>query len=212
MGGVLAVDQRDPSQGVVERAASVLASSGVLVMPTDSVYGIGVAATSDNPGLARIFEIKRRDLAQTIPWLIADHDDLARFARVVPRWATELALRFWPGALTIVVDASDDVPPEYRRADDGTIALRMPDSELVRRLARLSGGALAVTSANSHGMPSPASFAALESRIVAEADLTLDGGAAPIGVASTIVGGVGPSPNIYREGGIPSRAIEEALS
>ncbi len=212
MGRVLEVDQDSPSDEVIEASGRVLASSGVLVMPTDSVYGIGVAASPDNPGLRRIFEIKRRDPSQTLPWLIADLSDLDRYGIDIPAWAYPLARAFWPGALTIVVDSSDAVPEEYRRASDGTIALRMPDSNLVRELARRAGRPLAVTSANTHGAPSPASFAELEGRVVAEADLTLDGGVAPKGVASTIVGGKESTPILFRVGAVPASAIKEALS
>lgn len=212
MGDVLACDQAHPSDEVINASAAVLLDQGVLVMPTDSVYGIGVAALPGNPGLPRVFDIKRRDRDQTLPWLVSGKEDLYRFAEKIPVWATMLSDEFWPGALTIVVPASDEVPEEYRRAADGTIALRMPDSRLVRALAASVGMPLAVTSANSHGAPSPASFSELEWRIVAEADLTLDGGNAPFGVASTIVGGMGAAPIVFREGAISSSEIEEVLS
>ena len=212
MGAVMACDQAHPSERVISASTAALLAGGVLVMPTDSVYGIGVAATPDNPGLSRVFRIKRRPSGQTLPWLVAETDDLLRYGRDVPGWARRLARAFWPGALTLVVDAAGSVPAEYRRPEDGTIALRMPDSALARELARRVGMPLAVTSANSHGMPSVASGAELEPRIVAEADLTLDGGIAPQGVASTIVGTSGEAPAIFREGAISRRAIEEALS
>ena len=77
MGAIVAVDQNRPAQEAVERGAALLADGGVLVMPTDSVYGIGCAALAGNPALRRIFSIKRRDRAQTLPWLVADAADLA---------------------------------------------------------------------------------------------------------------------------------------
>ncbi len=112
----------------------------------------------------------------------------------MPLWAVALAQKFWPGALTLVVKAAPTVPPEYVRSSDGTIALRLPDSNLVRALARRVGCPLAITSANTHGAPSATSGAGVEERIVAEADLTFDGGPAPIAIASTIVGCTGRSP------------------
>ncbi|MCI1665718.1 MAG: threonylcarbamoyl-AMP synthase [Atopobiaceae bacterium] len=210
MGEVIDVNQARPAPDVVARASRVLAEDGVLVMPTDSVYGIGVAATPSNPGLGRVFSIKRRDRSQTLPWLVAGTGDLDRCGVDVPDWAHDLASAFWPGALTLVVHASDVVPPEYRR-DDGTIALRLPDSPLVHELARAVGVPLAVTSANTHGAPSPVSGADLERRIVTESDLTLDGGPAPEGVASTIVVCTGTEPIVVREGAIPSASIMEVL-
>ena len=170
------------------------------------MYGIGCAATPNNPGHERIFDIKRRERTQTLPWLIADFDDLSRYADEVPDAALELATQFWPGALTLVVSASDEVPQEYRGAD-GTIALRMPDSNLVRELSRLTGAPLATTSANTHGEAAATSGSSVERRIAEEADLVLDAGPAPIAVASTIVSVVGPELVILREGAIPAHRI-----
>ena len=110
----------------------------------------------------------------------------------------------------MVVLASKEVPPEYRAAD-GTVALRMPDSNLVRELARRVGAPLATTSANTHGEAAATSGESVEARIVEEADLTLDAGPAPVGVASTIVSLVGDEPIILREGAIPSDEISRLV-
>lgn len=201
MGSVLSVDQNAPSQEVLDAAARVLQKHGVLVMPTDSVYGIGCAASPANPAHERIFAIKHRDRRQTLPWLVADSCDLLRYGAVVPEWMQELAQTHWPGALTLVVRASDAVSPEYC-AQDGTIALRVPDSNLVRELVR-KVGPLATTSANTHGDAAATSGAGIEPRIVDEADLTLDAGRAPLAVASTIVGCVDGKPRVFRPGAIP---------
>lgn len=205
MGATQKVDQQAPSQEVLDHAVRVLREGGVLVMPTDSVYGIGCVATSGNPGHGRIFAIKHRNRAQTLPWLVSDPSDLQVYGRDVPAWMGRLAHELWPGALTLVVEASDAVPPEYRAAN-GTIALRVPDSNLVRALAR-EVGPLATTSANTHGEKAATSGAGVEARIVAEADLTLDAGPAPIAVASTIVGSEDGMPRVYREGAIPAARV-----
>ena len=156
-------------------------------MPTDSVYGIGAAATPSNPGHRRIFDIKRRDLAQTLPLLVSDASELDRLAIDVPSWARSL------------------VPPDYQR-ENGTVALRVPDSALVRELAR-EVGPLAVTSANTHGMPAPATSADIERRIAESADLTLAAGPTPAGAASTIVDTTSGELRIVRQGPIPAEAI-----
>lgn len=210
MGAVLRVDQNEPSFEVRTRAAKVLRDEGVLVMPTDSVYGIGCMATEDNPAHERIFQIKRRDRVQTLPWLIGSPADLMVFGRRVPKWVRLLADELWPGALTLVVSASDVVPPEYV-AKNGTIALRVPDSNLVRALAK-EVGPLATTSANTHGEAAAISGASVEPGIVEQVDLTLDAGPAPVAVASTIVGSPGGRPCIFREGAIPEDRIRRLLA
>ena len=211
MGSVVQVNQYNPSRSVLDEAVATLAFNGVLVMPTDSVYGIGCAATPQNPAHERIFAIKHRDRAQTLPWLVADASDLGTYGREVPDYALALAVRYWPGALTLVVRASSAVPEEYRAAN-GTIALRCPDSNLVRSLARSVGTPLATTSANTHGEEAATSGAGVEARIVAEADLTLDAGPAPVGVASTIVDCTGPKPVVLREGALSVAQIAECIS
>ena len=206
---VLAVSQDEPSSVVVRDVAKLLLEGGVVVMPTDSVYGIGCAATPGNPGLPRIFDIKKRDRAQTLPWLVADTRDLLMYGVQVPDWAFALAQKFWPGALTLVVKASPLVPADYLRPADPedldsdgqpaapTIALRCPDSKLVRDIAREVGVPLAVTSANTHGAASATSGANVEDRLVQMSDLTLDAGPAPIAIV----------PQILREGAISTQAI-----
>lgn len=206
MGSVLQVDQYRSARSVLDEAVATLAFGGVLVLPTDSVYGIGCAATPGNPAHERIFTIKRRERSQTLPWLVADASDLAAYGQDVPDYAVTLAVRYWPGTLTLVVRASDAVPPEYRAAD-GTIALRCPDSNLVRSLARSVGAPLATTSANTHGEAAAISGSGVEPRIVTEADLTLDAGPAPVGIASTIVSCLGPQPLVVREGALSTAEI-----
>lgn len=206
MGAMIEVDQQCPSAEVLTRACEVLLREGVLVMPTDSVYGIGCLATPGNPARARVFEIKKRPADMTLPWLVSDASELGRLGVDIPAWATALAQEFWPGALTLVVNASVQVPSEYQRTDSGTIALRVPDSRLVRELARRVGP-LAVTSANTHGADAAISGTSVEERIVTLADLTLDSGPAPLAIASTIVACTGTEPVILREGAIPATDI-----
>lgn len=216
MGTVITVSQDRPAQDVVDRACDVLVGEGVLVMPTDSVYGIGCLASPANPALWRVFDIKHRDRTQTLPWLVADEEDLVRYGRNVPASALRLAAAFWPGALTLVVEAADVVPPEYvlpgADGEPGTIALRMPDSNLVRDIARGCGMPLAVTSANTHGLAAATSGANVEPRIIEAADLVLDAGPAPVGVASTIMDCAHGAPRVLREGAITREMIDRAMA
>ena len=207
MGRILTVSQVDPAEEVLCEAELVLSSGGVLVMPTDSVYGIGCAAVIGNPAHERIFVIKRRDRSQTLPWLIADAGDLEVLAADVTGRTRRLADELWPGALTLVVRASSKVPPEYV-ASDGTLAVRVPDSMLVRELARRVGP-LATTSANTHGREAATSGSAVESRIAQAADLVLDAGPAPLAQASTIVACTEHDILILREGAISAARVHE---
>ena len=199
---IVRASQDEVDGEVVRRAAHVLLAGGVVVVPTDSVYGLCCTATPDNPAHRRIFEIKRRDLAQTLPWFVADPSGLDRYGRDVPEWAHRLAKKYWPGALTLVVRASDEVPAEYAQADTGTVALRVPDSDLVRAIVRETGTPLAQTSANTHGQAAATTGADIEDRLLDMADLVIDAGPAPVAVASTIVDCTGAEPRVLREGAI----------
>lgn len=212
MSSVMEVSQEVPSEAAVARTAAVLQTGGVIVMPTDSVYGIACAATEGNPGHARIFELKQRPRTQTLPWLVADAEDLERYGSNVPVWARDLAQRWWPGALTLVVQASPEVPAEYRQAESGTIALRLPGSPLMVAVMRRTGTPLANTSANTHGAAAATSGHGVEPRIVEGVDLLLDAGPAPIAVASTIVDCSAAGPRILRAGAISPAELRETLS
>lgn len=200
MGRVVKVHPKAPEADRIELASECLRHGGVVILPTDSVYGIGCVAAPGNPAHGRIFEIKRRPAGMKLPWLVDDIDALRFFGAEVPGWAINLATKYWPGALTLVVKASDKVPAEYR-AEDGTIALRAPDNVLVRYLA-FHLGPLAVTSANIHGADAATTGADIDPALIEAADLALDAGPAPVGVPSTIVDCTGADPRILRQGAI----------
>ncbi len=209
MAEVLRTSQERPDEGVVRRVARVLADGGVAVLPTDSVYGICCAATEGNPAHGRIFSVKRRDRAQTLPWFVEDVAGLSRYGRDVPAWAVSLAERCWPGALTLVVRASGEVPAEYAQPSPSgpTIALRVPASGLISAVVRELGAPLAQTSANTHGAPSATSGTGVEPAVAEAVDLLVDAGPAPVGVASTIVDATGPVPRVLREGALVAAEV-----
>lgn len=202
MSKVFHVDQEAPSAEVVNLAASVLREGGIVVFPTETVYGIGTLATSCI-GPQEIVDIKMRPShKKPLPWLVEDENALDKYAMDVPQYARDLAHRFWPGALTLVVKASDVVGKDFRDERD-TVALRCPDHELSQELIRAAGSAIITTSANTSGNPAPGRFEDLEPRIIAAADVTIDGGETHHGIHSTVVDCTGPEPVVLREGAIP---------
>jgi len=205
MSKVIHIDPENPSAEALNLAATVLKDGGIVVFPTETVYGIGASAASPH-GSHEIIDIKMRPKNKPLPWLVEDAAALDVYGVEVPGYARDLACAFWPGALTIVVKAADVVAPEFRD-DRGTVALRCPDYDLVQELIRASGGAIITTSANTSGQPAVGSFEELEERIIAAADLTLDGGETPHGVASTVVDCTGPEPVVTRRGPVPEDQI-----
>ncbi len=210
MGKTYQVDQENPSADVINVAASILRDGGVAVYPTETVYGIGARASAGCPGAQELFEIKRRDRRKAIPWLVEDISALDIYGQDVPEYAYTLAKKYWPGALTIVVPASDKVPEDFK-AHDGTIALRAPDSPLVRALIKAVGEPLVTSSANTHTLPAPTKYEELEDRIAAQADVVLDGGETKCKKASTVISCIGPRPLVWRDSAIPIEEIMEAI-
>ncbi|PKQ20890.1 MAG: threonylcarbamoyl-AMP synthase [Actinobacteria bacterium HGW-Actinobacteria-6] len=210
MSKVIHIDPDNPSAEAINLAATVLREGGIVVFPTETVYGIGASANSCI-GPQEIIDIKMRPANKPLPWLVEDENALDVYGVEVPEYAHRLARAFWPGALTIVVKAASMVAPEFRD-DRGTVALRCPDHEVVQELIRASGHAIITTSANTSGMPAVGSFADLEERIIAAADLTLDGGETLHGMASTVVDCTGPEPVISREGTITATQIIAAAT
>ncbi|NTW29356.1 MAG: threonylcarbamoyl-AMP synthase [Coriobacteriia bacterium] len=199
------IDSENPNAEVINLAATVLRDGGLVVFPTETVYGLG--ALSDSKfGAQEIFEVKVRPFDQPLPWLVENEDALDIYGVDVPEYAHRLAKAFWPGPITLVVKASERVGRDFR-APDGTIALRSPDHEVVVDLIRMAGGPIIATSANTHGNPAPGSFADIELRIIQAADVVLDGGETRHQLASTVVDCTGSEPKVLREGAIPAEEI-----
>ena len=204
------IDSENPSAEVINLAATVLRDGGLVVFPTETVYGLGALAES-KIGAQEIFEVKVRPLDMPLPWLVENEDALDTYGVDIPDYAHKLAHAFWPGPLSLVVKAGDRVGKDFR-APDGTVALRSPDHEVVIELIQAAGGPLLATSANTHGAPAPGSFAEVEQRIVNASDMALDCGETRHQEASTVVMCTGAIPVVVREGAIPSDVIMAAVA
>ena len=161
-----------------------------VIVCTDTVYGLGVAINPENLGGAEIlYEIKERKYDKPIAILIGSLDDLFKYGAEIPAQAARLAEKYWPGALTIVVKASAEIPQCFRAAD-GSVALRMPNNQKVLSLIHKLECPLATTSANKSGQDAPAKFAEISFDIKRKVKYHLvDDGAQATrsGVASTII-------------------------
>ena len=184
----------------LEEALALLRAGAVIAFPTDTVYGVGAAGL--NPGaIAQIYTVKARPLSQAIPLLLADPEDLGSVSATVPPRAAELAARYWPGGLTLVVPAARHLP-SILLAGGSTVAIRVPDHAWVRELIRRLGQPLAATSANLHGGPNPASAAAVLEQLGSNLPLVVDGGPTTGDIASTIVDLTGMQPVVLRQGAL----------
>ena len=209
-----------PHPDPLQPACDHLRAGGLVILPTDTVYGIGCNA-ADAAAVERLLAAKGRGRQMPPPVLVSDPDDLTGLVAQVPEAARALMEAFWPGALTLILEADEALTWDLGETG-GTLAVRMPAHELALNLLRRSGP-LAVTSANPTGAPpatdAASARAAFPGRVrdieeltadagAASADwrediLLLDGGATPGPVPSTIVtlaGGHARAPRILRQG------------
>ncbi len=187
------------------RAIWALREGQVIVYPTDTVYGLGCRIDSDG-AVQRIYEIKQRPPAEPVPVLLADVRQLDEYVRGVSAAARRLIDRFWPGALTLIFQRSDRVPPLVAGGGD-TVAVRVPAHPLPRALVREIGVPIVGTSANSHGKPPPLTAQLAVYDLGDRVDLVLDGGRVMLGRESTVVDGTGSAVRVVREGAIPARDL-----
>lgn len=196
----------DPAS--LELAHKLLLQGLPVAFPTDTVYGVG-ALLSDEGTIERLYDIKGREKTKAIAVLVGDPADLGRVTGEMSPSAVRLAQVFWPGALTLVVAASPDLPANLSPLP--TVGVRMPDHPQTLALLQRCGP-LAVTSANLSGAPSAVSAADVYEQIGALIPLILDGGKTPGGTSSTVVDCTVEPVVILRAGPVSAKQIAEALT
>lgn len=186
-------------------ALSILQAGGLVVFPTDTVYGLGALAFNGQ-AVESIYLAKDRPVEKAIPILIGDIEDLTKIALRVPDMANKFASRFWPGPLTLIVPRLPTLPDAISASN--TVAVRLPDHPVSRKLLR-AAGPMAVTSANISGRSNPTTAGEVSAQLSGRIPLIMDGGRTPGGVPSTLVDCTGSLPVILRAGPI---SLEELLS
>jgi len=180
----LVVDPAAPDPAVIDEAADVLRTGGVLAYPTDTLYGLAVDPRRD-PSVRRLFEVKARDRASAVTLIAAD---LAQAQKAGTFDASELALAraLWPGPLTIVVPASESLSKRLS-GDLGTVGVRVPAHAVARALAASFGWCVTATSANISGRPPALTADEVAAALADRIDALVDAGPTPGGPPSTIV-------------------------
>jgi L-threonylcarbamoyladenylate synthase len=193
----------DPA--AVGEAAAVLIRGGLVALPTETVYGLGANAR-DADAVRRVFAVKGRPPDNPLICHVADAGGLELLARDVPPLAARLAARWWPGPLTLVVDAAGWVPQVVTGGLD-TVAVRVPAHPVALAVLRRSGLPVAAPSANRSGRPSPTTAQHVLDDLGSEVDLVLDAGPCVVGVESTVVDARGDVPIILRPGAVTAEDL-----
>jgi L-threonylcarbamoyladenylate synthase len=197
----------DPA--AIPAAQAVIQAGGLVVIPTDTVYGVACSPFSE-ASIDLLYAAKGRAREKAIQVLVAGWDAAAPFIREVTPLAGLLAERFWPGALTLTLPKRAGLPPNLSVYD--TVGLRMPDHAPLVAVLRAVGGALAATSANLSGAPSPTNVQMAVDALGDAVQLYLDGGETPGSLSSTVVESHGDTLRILRQGPITEARLREALA
>ena len=208
------IEDLEKCDAIIERAAEIVRSGGVIVYPTDTSYGLGCDARNPE-ALERLVAIKRRDKRLGVPLLFSDmgqcemYHDFGSLEKVIARI-------FWPGVLTLIVKARPEVP-DHITVDRSTIAIRVPNHVIPREIAKEIGGPLVGTSANRSGGASPFDVTVALDQLGEEVDLYIDGGPSTSSANSTIIGVEGTEEGeplnikVYREGQLSIDQLSESL-
>jgi L-threonylcarbamoyladenylate synthase len=206
---LLRVNAQTPEADVLRYAAHFLARGCVIGIPTDTLYGLA-ADPFNLAAVDEIYRVKGRPETRALPILVNSLEQAMLLARETPRNFVRLAEEFWPGALTLVVEAATRLPLKVT-ANTGRIAVRWPGSEVVRRLIAEFDGPITGTSANISGFPACSNAEQVMNQLSDRLPLVLDGGETGAALPSTIVELHGDTWKIIREGAIPVTEIERAL-
>ncbi len=185
----------------------ILKSGGIVVFPTETVYGVG-ALLSRGEAIEKIYKVKNRDRSKALLLHISKIESL-ELAQYVPPEAFKLIEKFWPGPLSLILKASAKIPINVIGNGD-TVGFRMPNNSFFQKLANVLGP-IAATSANRSGNPSPTSVKSAYEQLGDFVDLYVDGGKIEIGIASTILDFTKDHPTVLRIGAIPISEIENVI-
>ncbi len=206
---LLRISQENPDPAAIRYAADFIRRGELVAIPTDTYYGIA-ADPFNLAAVDQIYRVKGRPETRALPILVNATGQAVSLSRDVPYTFHKLAARFWPGPLTLLVEASTAVPLKVT-AHTGNVALRWPKSTFVNSLIDLIGGPITGTSGNISGQPACASAIDLLEQLGDRLPLIIDAGETPGNLASTIVKLDGDDWEIMREGVVSEPEIRACL-
>ena len=191
----------------IDEAACLLRDGGIVIFPTETVYGLGASAYSKE-AVKKVFEAKGRPQDNPLICHIASFDSLSDVASYVPEEAVTLAKEFWPGPLTLVLKKNESIADEVTCGLD-TVGVRMPDHPVALRLLEKAGVPIAAPSANISGSPSPTRIEHVIEDMMNRVDAIIDGGDCSVGIESTVLDMTKNPPIVLRPGGVTLDMLQQ---
>jgi tRNA threonylcarbamoyl adenosine modification protein (Sua5/YciO/YrdC/YwlC family) len=206
---IIKINTENPEPSLIRYAAEQIRAGQVLGMPTDTFYGLA-ADPLNLRAVERVYEIKSRSRHKPLSLLIESTDQAEDLAKPLPEEFYQLARRFWPGPLTMIVRAASRLPLKVT-ANTGNVALRVPSAKIPLAVVRAAGLPITATSANLSGAAECTTAVEVRDQLQERISIIVDGGTSPREVASTIVDLTDSDSRwkIIREGAIPSQEISE---
>jgi L-threonylcarbamoyladenylate synthase len=206
---ILKINPQHPDISLIAEAVNILEGGGVVAYPTETFYGLAADCRNEN-ALEKIFLIKGRDIKNPLSVIIGDLGDLKDIVQEIPQYALLLIDKFWPGALTLVFTASQNVSPRLM-AGTGKIGVRISSHPIATALAKALRHPVTATSANPSGAGECTSAHDVIECLGDRIDAVIDGGRVPGGKGSTIIDTTANPPVILREGAISNSLILNVL-
>lgn len=206
---ILRVTDASAFRKVVPRIVSLLKGGGVIIFPTDTLYGIGGDALNENV-IRKIFRMKKRSVHKSFLVNVASKRQIKEVVSFHPRSASILEKKFLPGALSLVFHASGKLP-RFLTGKEEKIGIRIPNHPVTLSLLRVFPHPLVSTSANISGKPAPQTGDALYRLFKGKVNLIIDAGKSASRIPSTLVDVTTTPPAILREGAITKEEIYKAL-
>ena len=203
------VDINNPNLSILKKAADIIKKGGLVVFPTETVYGLGANAL-DEKAVEKIFIAKKRPSDNPIIAHISDIGELSSLVSEITPIHKKIIENFWPGPLTLLFNKKDSVPPIVS-AGLPTITVRFPSHPVARKLIELSGIPIAAPSANLSGRPSPTNAQHVIEDLNGRVDIIIDGGPTTFGLESTVVDILNNPPRILRNGAVSIEEIRKIL-
>jgi L-threonylcarbamoyladenylate synthase len=206
---IIKINTENPEPSLVRYAAEQIRAGQVLGMPTDTFYGLA-ADPLNLRAVERVYEIKSRSRHKPLSLLIESTDQAEELAKPLPDEFYRLARRFWPGPLTMIVQAASRLPLKVT-ANTGNVALRIPSAKIPLAVVRAAGLPITATSANLSGAAECTSAIEVRDQLQDRISIIVDGGTSPREIPSTIVDLTDSESRwqVIREGAIPSQEISE---
>ena len=204
---ILTVSDKESEEKILTRAVEILAEGGIIAYPTETFYGLGADATNQK-AIEKIFTVKGRDFKNPVSLIIGQTEDIYPLVQNIPESAKKLMAAFWPGALTIVFQASNKISP-LLTAGSGKIGLRVSSHPIALKIVQKLKRPLTATSANLSGAPECTRASEVAEQIGDKIDAIVDWGKTEGDKASTIIDVTCDPPVILREGAISREVIEE---